>query len=311
MRKYLLAFCALLVCVSVFVAYDLRSNFYICPIHGLSRIVDDMPLVDEEPFMVSDKPPDEQRGPEYVKWMKTGVKIMVSRASGSGTIVYFDPQSGEAYVQSCGHLWNGNMTAEEGKTKNITCQVQTWYHNETKLPQPATYPASVIFYSNTRGQDCSLLKFKPDWIPDYYPIGPDNFVFQPNMNLHSVGCDGGREIAHYTIMVVGMRTVSGEWQDVVTAQNSPRPGRSGGGLMSDDGYYVGICWGTSDYSGTGNGYFTPLKTIRYFNQANGYGWLNDVGVSLARQIPIVDRNNPQQRYPHNYIPLPNGRYWWY
>ena len=286
-------------------AYDLRTNFYICPIHGVSRIVDNMPLVDEEPLEVSSQPPTEDRGQEYAKWLKTGLKIMVTKASGSGTIVYFDSQSGYAYVQSCGHLWGGNMTAEEGQTKHVTCKVQTWYHNDSKLQQPQTYPADVLFYSNTRGQDCSLSKFKPDWTPDYNPIGPENFSFEKDMVLHSVGCDGGREVAHYSVMAAGMR--GNPWPDLITIRNSPRPGRSGGGLISDDGFYVGICWGTSEYGGTGNGYFTPLKTVRYMNKLNGFEWLNEVGMSLARQIPIVDHNDPSKKFPRDYIPLPNGK----
>ena len=78
-------------------------------------------------------------------------------------------------------------------------------------------------------------------------------------------------------------------------------------LTNDDGYFVGVCWGTSDYSGNGNGYFTDLKILREFNEENGFGWLNDIGHSLAREIPIIDRNNPQGRYSKDYIPLPGGR----
>jgi hypothetical protein len=302
MRKILITVCALLICVTAYIGYDLRTNFYICPFEGISRNVDNMPLVDEAPYEVSEQPPTEDRGATVAPWLKTGVKMLMPNSSGSGTIVYYDAQTGYAYIQSCGHLWSGNMTAKEGESKKKTFKVQTWYHNENKLAKPKTYPAEVIFYSNTKGLDCSLSRFKPDWVPDYYPIASVNFAFEKGMMLHSVGCDGGREIAHYSIKVVGMR--GDPWPDLVTTQNSPRPGRSGGGLLSDDGYYVGICWGTSDYSGTGNGYFTPLQTVRYLNKENGYEWLNDVGTSLARQIPIVDRNNPQNHYPPNYIPLP-------
>jgi hypothetical protein len=299
MKKILTTVCILLFCVTAYVAYDLRTNFYICPFDGLSRNVDNMPLVEEEPYEVSAQPPVEERGTIVAKWLKTGVKINAKGCSGSGTIIYYDPKSGYAYVQSCGHLWSGGAKAGECDVK---CTVTTWYHNENKLSEPKTYPAEVIYYSQTKGQDCSLSRFKPDWTPDYYPIASVNFVFEKGAMLHSVGCDGGREIAHYGVKVVGMR--GDPWPDLVTVQNSPRPGRSGGGLMSDDGYYVGICWGTSDYSGTGNGYFTPLSTIRYMNKANGYDWINDVGTSLARQIPIVDHNNPPGHYPPDYIPLP-------
>jgi hypothetical protein len=103
-----------------------------------------------------------------------------------------------------------------------------------------------------------------------------------------------------------MRDVSEGWQDLVTTENSPRPGRSGGGLMTEN-FYVGICWGTSSYSGDGNGFFTPLSTIRQYNKQNGYGWLNEVNISWARMIPIKDRNNPQGEYPKDYIPLPERK----
>lgn len=288
------------VCTIVFhshkhpVKYDLTVN-----------PIDNMPLVEDDPFaaLASGIMPNEQRGAEFKKWLSVGLKIMVSGASGSGTIIYFNPEDGYAYMQSCGHLWKGNMTAEEGKQRKVTCKVITWYHNDTKLSSPKEYPAEVLYYSNTRGRDCSLLRFKPDWVPNYLPIAPEDFTYQKDMRLHSVGCDSGQEVAHYDVRYAGMRDVGSGWLDLVTTENSPRPGRSGGGLSTDN-YYVGICWGTTAYDGSGNGMFTPLSTIRQYNKQNGFEWLNDMGQDLANQIPIKDRNNPQGQYPPGYIPRP-------
>lgn len=267
--------------------------------------IDNMPLVEDDPFaaIAYGGAPIEQRGLDVRKWLSPGLKISVTNASGSGTIIYHDEETNYAYVQSCGHLWAGNMTAEEGLIRNRKCRVITWYHNDKKLPSSRTYDADVIYYNNDNGRDVSLLRFKPDWDPDFFPIAPDDYVLRKGAILHSVGCDGGREIAHYEVIYVGMNSAT--WPDLVTTKNSPRPGRSGGGLSSSDGYYIGICWGTSDYSGNGNGFFTPLKTLRYYNEKNGFGWLNDIGRSLARDIPIIDQNNPQGKYPRDYIPLPN------
>ena len=272
--------------------YDLKTNS-----------IDNMPLVNNDPFSeyAYGGSPTEQRGIEYRKWMSAGLKIMVSDGSGSGTIVYYDEKDGWAYIQSCGHLWTGNMTAEEGRIRKITCKVETWYHNEKKLRTTRVYPAEVIYFSNSQGRDISLMRFKPDWVPNYFPIAPEGYRLNSNQRLHSVGCDGGHEIAHYDVRVVGIR--GGNWPDLVTTENSPRPGRSGGGLLSED-FYVAVCWGTSSYDGGGNGYFTPLKTVHQYNKMNGYGWLNEVSYNLARMMPIVDRNNPQGEYPNNYIPLP-------
>lgn len=259
-----------------------------------------IPLVENDPFAYLAKggTPQEQRDIKYRKWLAASLKIQVSGASGSGTIIYFDNRDGYAYVQSCGHLWNGSMKSEEGKRKNIKCKVVTWYQNDKKLPDPQEYPAEVLFYNNPAPNDVSLLRFKPDWIPEYYPIAPADFKFVENMRFHSCGCDGAREVAHYDVRYLGMRG-----GDIVTTENSPRPGRSGGGLMTED-YYVGICWGTTDTSGNGNGFFTPLLTLRKHNEINGYGWLNEVGIGWARQLPIVDRNGRQLDYPKNYIPIP-------
>lgn len=266
----------------------------------------DMPLVyDTNPYTASQKyyAPVEQRGPEVRKWLAPGLKISVSGASGSGTIVYYDDATGWAYVASCGHLWDGTRSSEEIKRNPVSAQVITWYHNEQKLGSPKTYPAEVLFWSNNRGYDSSLLRFQPDWRPDYFPIAPQDYSMAGGTRLHSVGCDGGREIAHYDVEYVEHRG-----GDLITKRNSPRPGRSGGGLMSSDGWYVGTCWGTSAYDGSGIGYFTPLSAIYQVFNSNGYGWLLEVGQgTMAQRIPIHDWKHPQRQFERDYVPVPGSR----
>ena len=265
-----------------------------------------MPMLKNDPFshLAQVGMPTEQREEKFRRWLAVSVKIQVSNASGSGTIVYYDSKDGYAYVQSCGHLWNGSMTAEEGRSRRVTCKIITWYKNELKLDNPKDYPAEVIFYNNPNPNDVSLVRFKPDWVPAYMPIAPADFKYKADVKLHSCGCDGGKEVAHYDVRVIGQNGT-----DIVTTENSPRRGRSGGGLMTDD-FFVGVCSRSSDPDGTigkGNGYFTGLVAIKAQNVRAGYGWLNEVGTNWARQIPIINRNNPPQNFPPDYIPLPNGR----
>jgi hypothetical protein len=304
MNKKILALCIIpLLCGVFFISVFAKKHEIKIPNYNYDiNSVEPMPIIKDDPYskLAHGGSPVENRNIDVRRWLSAGVKISVKGSSGSGTIVYYDSGSGYAYVQSCGHLWSGNMTAAEGELKKLTCEIITWYHNDKKLENTKTYPAEVLYYINNRGQDCSLVRFKPDWVPNYFAISPSGFRFVPDTYLHSVGCDGGREIAHYDVRVLGERDV-----DVITTENSPRPGRSGGGLMSDD-YYVGVCWGTTDLTGSGNGLFTPLKVVRELNAKNGYGWLNDVGLSWARKLPIIDRNNPQGQYPPDYIPLPKS-----
>jgi hypothetical protein len=247
--------------------------------------------------------PEEQRGIEYRQYLAASVKIRVSGASGSGTITYYDPSTRTAYVTSCGHLWSGTRSADEVNRNPVSAKIITWYHNDVKLQEPRTYDAQVLFWSNDRGYDSSLLKFTPDWEPDYFPIAGLDYPIIPGLRLHSLGCDGGREVAHYDVEVVEQRGV-----DLVTRRNSPRPGRSGGGLMSSDGYYVGTCWGTSDTtSGGGVGYFTPLSAIHKVYARNGYGFLLNMPRSgMARKLPIRDWDQPGREWDEKEIPLPRG-----
>lgn len=246
--------------------------------------------------------PKEKRGQQYAKFLSASVKITVSEGSGSGTIVYYDSAKNEAYVASCGHLWSGNRSASELSNNPETCTITTWYHNETKLKNPKEYPAKVLFWSNSRGYDSSLVKFKPDWRPNFFPFAKLNYPLNNGMRLNSCGCDAGGEVALYDVYFEEFRG-----DDIITSRNSPRPGRSGGGLLTDDGYYVATCWGTSDPDGSGIGYFTPLKSIYKIYNQNNYGWLLNVSSNiLARKIPIVDVNNKQGMYSKEYIPAPGN-----
>lgn len=279
---------------------QITKNPSIQQIHPL----DNMPLVRggmSVAYTETGVAPIEERSEIYKKWLSPSVKISVSGASGSGTIVYYDSYSNTAYVATCGHLWDyGKMSAEEGRKRNLTCKVIVWYQNEKKLETTKVYEARVLFYNNLTGADTALIAFQPDWIPTYFPIAPKDYEYKKGSRMHSCGCDGGREVAHYDVEIIGI-----QGDNLVTFRNSPRPGRSGGGLM-DDEYYIATCWGTESYSGDGKGFFTPLSVIHEIFSKNGYDFLLRIppGGSVARSLPIVDRNGSQKEYPIEYILLP-------
>lgn len=259
-----------------------------------------MPIVNSTIIPELCATPIPKRDLNYSKYLSATYKISVSNGSGSGSLVYYDPVKNEAYVASCGHLWNGTRTAEQLKQNPVKCTITTWFHNEKKLPSPKNYPATVLFWSNNRGYDCSLLKFNPDWVPKYFPIAPLNYPFKKGMQLNSCGCDAGGEVALYEVQ---FQEFNGN--DLITYYNSPRPGRSGGGLLSNDGFYVGTCWGTSNVDGSGIGYFTPLKSIYKVYTENGYSWILKVSNNIARKLPIRDVDGPQGKYNQDYVPLPD------
>lgn len=239
---------------------------------------------------------EEQRDDRYARLLRVSVKVSVDGGSGSGTICHFDPNTGWAHVISCGHLWDGNR--DYNPSSKVAAKVTVWYHNGPRLKDPVTYDAESLFWSNRRGYDVSLLKFRPDWDADYAPIAA-SFVPSKGMSLNSMGCDGGREVARYEVKFESMAA-----PDLRTYMNSPRPGRSGGGLLDDNGHLVGICWGTSDTSsGDGTGFFTPLDSIREVFSKNGHSWLLELAWD-ARNIPIVDHDEPSRTHGVHFIPMP-------
>jgi hypothetical protein len=241
---------------------------------------------------------NEQRDERFQNLLIVSVRISVHGAAGSGTICHYDRETGWAYVISCGHLWSGDMNYSPNGMERA--KITTWYQDGPRLASPASYEAEVLFWSNKRGQDVSLLRFKPDWECSFAPISMGAST-KVGMHLNSMGCDGGKEVARYEVVVK-----STEGADLVTRLNSPRPGRSGGGLLTDDGLLVGVCWGTSDVSsGDGIGFFTPISAISEVFTKNEHAWLLSSAFDPAA-IPVVDRENPEARYDRHFVPRPSN-----
>ncbi len=238
----------------------------------------------------------EDRGEKHQHLLRLSVKISVSGASGSGTICHYDPSTGWAYIVSCGHLWDGDR--DYGSSPPAKAKVTVWYHCDYKLDSPKVYDAEGLFWSNKRGYDISVLRFRPDWVASYAPITPDAVV-EKGESLNSLGCDGGSEVARYEVQVIEASGL-----DITTTLNSPRPGRSGGGLVTDDGRLVGICWGTSDVeSGDGTGFFTPASAIKKFFEKNGHAWLLEEGWTVC-DMQVVDQDGHSEKVERHFVPMP-------
>lgn len=234
----------------------------------------------------------EERGSDFIRWLSSSVRI----GGGSGTMVYYDDTRNEMYVLSCGHLYRMGR-GRSGENKKFST-VEVFYQNDKKLPQPKSYKAEYLCHVWDGNYDVSLMKFQPDWKdPWCLPIAPITYKMQVGQWYHNVGCDGMRETAHYLVQFTKER-ISGV-TEIICENNSPRGGRSGGGLISDDGFVVGI----TSRAGSNMGIWSSVQQIHKFLGEEGFQFILE-GTMLARRIPIMDRSIRQGKYAKSYMPMP-------
>ncbi len=284
-------------------AVTVHTDKIVCPTPSLPSVPIrfNMPIVRTNlPPLAVQFAPAAKRDASVRYYLQASVRIKNGKVRGSGTICYYDEQTGEAWVISAGHLWRGNMSPG---SKVREADIDVFYKNDKKLPHPQTFRAEVVCYNND--VDIAFLKFHPDWIPQhYFSIAPRDYRLERGDQLESTGSDHASEAAAYTISIV-----SGERSgtNLITRDNSPRPGRSGGGLLTTNGLIVGICWGTSEEDGSGYGFFVPLRTIHsYASRHKEIAWLLKVPQYsyIINLIPIIEYNGIQRQVPDRYIPVP-------
>jgi hypothetical protein len=261
---------------------------------------DSVPIIDLPYYPTTQANPGwEERGPQFVEWNSTGVRI----GGGSGTLSHYDYENNYMYVISCGHLFfQGRGTSVYYKKNPQTATVEVFYHNDKKLDQVDAYKAEVLCHVwQNNIYEVSLLRFKPKWEnPWTIPVAPLEHGMKIGTYYHNVGCDGRSEVAHYLVKYSQPNTRNGI-EELICVENSARGGRSGGGLLSDDRLLVGI---TSRSDRISTSYYSSYKQIHKFLKEEGYEFVLSGANDFAREIPIIDRNNPQNKYPKEYIPMP-------
>ena len=244
------------------------------------------------------RPGWEERGEEWVQWLAVGVRF----PNGSGTICYYDPDTSYAYVISAGHLFSARELRYDPDRRARMTEIDVFYHNEKKLDKPRSYPCEILCYQNfSDGMwDVALCRFKPDWeIKWYAPIAAKDYKLEKGKYYHSTGCDGLTPVAHYLVKYVEERD-RGSVTEIVTVENGPRGGRSGGGVMTDDNQLVFIC-----SRGNSHAYWTSLQQIhKFLEMEKEFEFLLHVADNVAGAIPVEDVENPNHKFPDGYVPLP-------
>lgn len=229
------------------------------------------------PFFAQGLTPLADRVAGAATYMEPTCQVVYKGMWGSGTVIRSDAIGGDVWVLSCGHIFtgvSGRMSAKECARVEPRCDLTFFYRGGVRLAKPERRPGTLVFYHCDGMDDVSLIRSSA-FGGGFRSVGlaPPGYRLARGTRLHSPGCDGGGEVADYrSVYWRGLRDAGGQ-AGYVTVENSPRPGRSGGGLMTREPYLVGVCCRTSEIGGRGLGYFMTLDQVRSALRSEGFGWL--------------------------------------
>lgn len=177
--------------------------------------------------------------------MQASVRIRANSGGavnyGSGTIISSD--NGRTLVLTCGHICRG-------MTNQGSMEVDIFHRGEMK-----TYVGKVLRFDLKA--DVGLLEIPTDVSYPHSPIAGADYRVKKGDRVVSVGCGGGEDPTLQKHKVLSLNRYLGP--DHLECSGEPIEGRSGGGLFSEDGSVVGVCFARDpEYH---SGLYAALKPI--------------------------------------------------
>ena len=178
----------------------------------------------------------------------------------SATVIYTEP--GRTFLLGCGHAFEGNA-----RFKPITIDVPVTARDGHDKR------ASIKLVALDMVHDLSLVEMSVGPLSNVAPVAPTN---HRSGRTTSVGYDEMRMPAQRI-----PTTILGVQGDTTFTRERPWHGRSGGGLIDDSGYLVGVVQGYEIRPG-GRGLYVSHQAILQF---------------LAHPPPVTNRPQPPQCSP--------------
>lgn len=170
----------------------------------------------------------------------------MSEGTGTGTII--DCRSGHALVLTCGHLFK-----EYKRGDKIRVEVFT---DRGILVLPGRY------VNHDEDRDLGLISLTVNEPVEVSPVAGREFRLQKGMPITTAGCSHGDDPSIQTGVITNLNRFLGTPNIEVSAV--PVQGRSGGGLFSQDGKLLGVCFAANPDDQ--EGLFTSLEAIHdYFS----------------------------------------------
>lgn len=185
--------------------------------------------------------------PKRPSIMEASVRVRIRErggmAYGSGTIIHSRP--GEAIVLTCGHIFR-----DAGRNPKTTVDVFSEEGRES-------FPAELISFDAEA--DVGLLRFSTDRVFAAMQVAPPSYRPRPGTEVVNVGCSRGAAPSARKARITAVDRYLGPPN--IECTGLPVQGRSGGGLVTREGYVIGVC-SAADPS-EGRGLYAGLGAVQH------------------------------------------------
>lgn len=202
------------------------------------------------------------------------VKDRGSLGFGSGTVIESTPE--ETIILTCAHIFHVKGRQPRAEQFNLPVQVELFDGKlggpggQTVRPLGRPIPGKVIDYDFDR--DVALVKIRTGEVVPTARVVPPHWMPKVRMGMFTVGCSHGEDATAWNTAIyqpVSRYQVPGKRNyEAIECLHSPKQGRSGGGLFTEDGYVAGVCNFAFDPA-VGRGlYASPASIYAILDQNN-------------------------------------------
>ena len=205
------------------------------------------------------------------------ITLKYNDSPGSGTVISSTDE--ESIILTCAHIFHVKGTQPRPDQFKLPVQVELFDGKlggpggQTVRPLGRPMGGEVIDYDF--GRDVALVRIRPGRVLPASPIVPEGWSPREGMKMSTVGCTNGEDATAWSTTITDP-SFSGLSEkpdyEAIQCLYSPRRGRSGCGLFTEDGYLAGVCNYAFD-SRISRGLYASPNSIRAILDRNNLSFL--------------------------------------
>ena len=214
---------------------------------------------------------------------------------GSGTVISSNAE--ESIILTCAHIFSVKGRQPSPRQFNLPVMVELFDGKlggpggQTVRPIGEPIPGEVIDYDFDR--DVALVRIRPGRAVPSSRVVPPHWRPEARMGMYTVGCSHGEDATAWNTVIYApssrFRVPGKQNYDAIECLHSPKQGRSGGGLFTDNGYVAGVCNFAFDPS-VGRGLYASPKSIYAILDRNKMSHL----YSYRAPVYVADNDAPRR-----------------